>query len=120
MIQEYRFGSIIIDSKTYNYDVEVRWTGEVLFWRRKESHIIDVEDVKGAVEQNPEIVIIGTGESGVAQVTENAQDFIKEKGIELIIDKTREAVKTFNIVKEESEEEEEEQKKAIGLFHLTC
>jgi len=120
MIEEYKFGSIIIDGKTYDYDVEVRWTGEVLKWWRGESHVIDVEDVKRAVEQNPDTIIIGTGESGVARVTEEAQKFIKEKGIKLIIDLTEQATKTFNIRKEESEEEEGKQEKVIGLFHLTC
>lgn len=120
MIREYHFGSIIIDGKTYNYDVEVRWTGEVLAWQRKESHIIDVEDVERTVKEEPEIIVIGTGESGVARVLEEAQRFIKEKGIELIIDKTEQATKTFNIINEESIEEEGEQKKIIGLFHLTC
>jgi len=120
MIEEYHFGSIIIDGKTYNHDVEVRWTDEVLPWWRKESHLIDVEDVKRAVEQNPETIIIGTGESGLARVTEEAQKFIKEKGIKLIIDLTEQATKTFNIRKEKSEEEEGRQEKVIGLFHLTC
>jgi len=120
VIEEYHFGSIIIDGKTYNQDVEVRWTGEVLKWWRGESHVIDVEDVKRAVEQNPETIIIGTGESGVARVTEEAQKEIKSRGIELIIDLTEEATKTFNIIKEESKEEEGKQRKVIGLFHLTC
>ena len=120
MIEEYKFGSITIDGKTYNQDVEVRWTGEVLKWWRRESHVIDVEDVKRAVEQNPETIIIGTGESGVARVTEEAQKEIKSRGIELIIDLTEEATKTFNIIKEESKEEEGRQRKVIGLFHLTC
>ena len=120
MIQEYRFGSITIDGKIYNSDVEVRWTDEVLSWWRKESHRIDIQDVERAVEQNPEIIIIGTGESGVAKVTETAENFIKGRGIELIIDRTEEATKTFNIIREESKEEEGEQRKIIGLFHLTC
>ena len=120
MIQEYRFGVITINGKTYNYDVEVRWTGEVLKWWRKESHVIDIGDVERAIEQNPDTIIIGTGEMGVAKVTENAQKFIIGKGIELIIDKTEETVKTFNIIKEESKKEEGEQNKVIGLFHLTC
>lgn len=131
MIEEYHFGSITIDGKTYSRDVEVRWKGaargesslsglEVLSWWRKESHLIDVEDVMRAVEQDPEMIIIGTGETGLAEVAENAQKFIKEKRIELIIDKTEEAVKTFNIMEEESEEEEGKQRKVIGLFHLTC
>lgn len=120
MIEEYHFGSITIDGKTYNHDVEVRWTDEVLDWWREESHVIDVEDVTGAVEQNPETIIIGTGESGVAKVTNEAQKFILDRGIRLIIDPTEQATRTFNIRKEESKEEEGEQEKVIGLFHLTC
>jgi len=120
MIEEYRFGVITIDGKVYNYDIEVRWDGQVLKWWRGESHIIDVGDVKRAIEQNPEVIVIGTGESGVAKVTQSCQEAIEKKGIKLIIDKTEEAVKTFNVINEESEEEEGEKTKVIGLFHLTC
>ena len=120
MIEEYKFGFIAIDGKTYEYDVEVRWTGEVLKWWREESHIVDIEDVKRAIDQNPDLIVIGTGESGLAKVTERTKEEILSKGIGLIIDKTGEAVKTFNIQKRESEEEEGRQKKVIGLFHLTC
>ena len=120
MINEYKFGSIIIDDKVYNYDIEVRWTDEVLEWPREDSHVIGIEDIERAVEQNPETIVIGTGETGAAKVTEEAQKFIKEKGIELMIDRTEQAAKTFNFRKEESEEEEGRQEKVIGLFHLTC
>ena len=120
MIQEYHFGSITIDGKIYTEDVEVRWDGEVLEWQRKESHIIDIETIKRAVEQGPEVIVIGTGESGMAKITEETRNFIKEKGIELIIDKTEEATKTFNVICEESLEEEGRQAKVVGLFHLTC
>jgi len=120
MIEEYRFGSITINGKTYNFDVEALWTGEVLKWRRKESHLIDVVDVEKAVKSNPDTIVIGTGESGVAQITEEAKKFISEKGIRLVINKTEEAVKVFNIILNELEKEEGKQNKAIGLFHLTC
>jgi len=72
------------------------------------------------VEQNPDTIVIGTGETGLAKVTEDAQKFIKEKGIKLVIDITEQAVKTFNVINEESEEEEGDQSRVIGLFHLTC
>ncbi len=117
MIEKYYFGSITISGKTYNYDIEVRGADEVLRWQRLESHIIDIESVKRAVSQNPETIIIGTGKSGMAKVTEEAQKFIKDQEIELIIDITEEAVKTFNIL---VAEKKERQKKIIGLFHLTC
>lgn len=120
MIEEYHFGSITISGKTYTKDVEVRWTGEVLEWWRKESHVFNLEDIQRALDQNPETIIFGIGAYGAAKVTEKAQKAIKSQGIRIIIDKTEEAAKTFNIIKEESKEEEGKQNKVIGLFHLTC
>lgn len=120
MIEEYNFGYIIIDGRRYNNDVEVRWTNEVLPWRFKNRHQIDTEEVRRTIEQKPETIIIGIGQSGLAIVTEQAQNFIRENGIELIIDKTEEAVKTFNVMKEDSLEEEGRQRRVIGLFHLSC
>ena len=120
IIKEYKFGSITINGKDYAYDVEVCWTGEVLDWWRNESHIIDLPDIQRALEQKPDLIIIGTGAYGLAKITEKAKQAIKEQRIELIIDKTEEAVRTFNIIKQNSKEEEGKQKKVIGLFHLTC
>ena len=120
MIEQYKFGSVVVDGKTYNYDVEVRWTGEILKWWREESHLINIEDIKRATEQSPDTIIIGIGEIGLVKVSEEAKNFILEKGIKLIIDKTEEAIRTFNIISGESKEEEGGQNKVIGLFHLTC
>lgn len=120
MIEEYNFGFIKINGKDYNYDVEVRWTDEVLAWPFTARHSIGVEEVRKALEQEPDTIVIGTGESGLAEVTPEAQEEIRKNGIKLIIDKTEEAVKTFNVIKEDSKEEEEKQEKVIGLFHLTC
>jgi hypothetical protein len=120
MVEEYQFGSITIDGKTYDYDLEVRWTGEVLKWWRKESHIIDIDDVRAAIGQNPDTIVIGTGESGLAKVTDRLKQAVESKGIKLIVDHTEQATKTFNIINEDSAEEEGEQNKVIGLFHLTC
>jgi hypothetical protein len=120
MIEEYRFGFIRIDGKDYDHDVEVRWTEEVLPWVFQERHKIDVREVKRAIDQKPDTIVIGTGESGLAKVTGKAREEIIKKGIKLIIDKTEEAVRTFNVLKEESEEEEGIKEKVIGLFHLTC
>jgi hypothetical protein len=120
MIEEYKFGSLTIDGRIYDYDLEVRWNGEILKWWRKESHIIDIDDVQAALGQNPDIIIIGTGESGMAKVTDGLKHELKTKGIQLIVDFTEQATKTFNIINEDSAEEEGEQRKVIGFFHLTC
>jgi hypothetical protein len=113
MIEEYRFGSITIGGKIYNRDVEVYWTGEVLKWWREKGHIFGFEDVKGAVKKNPEVIILGTGFYGICEVTEECKNYIEGKAIELIIDKTENAVKVFNDLLKGS-------KKVVGLFHLTC
>jgi hypothetical protein len=120
VIEEYNFGFIKIDGKDFNYDVEVRWTNEIFPLVFKERHKFGPEEVKRAIGQKPDTIVIGTGESGLAEVTEEAQEEIKNNGIKLIIDKTEEAIKTFNVLKEDSKEEEGEQEKVIGLFHLTC
>jgi hypothetical protein len=113
MIENYQFGEIKIKGKVFNHDVEVRRNNKVLKWRRAKSHVVDIESVKRAVEQNTEKIIIGSGESGMARATEKAKEFIKGKGIGLMIDTTGRAVEIFN-------EEIKKGEKAIGLFHLTC
>jgi hypothetical protein len=119
MIEEYKFGQITIDGQTYDRDIQTDWNGEVSDWCRQEDHTIVVDDVRPAVDKNPESIVIGTGHEGMAKIAEEAKIFIQEKGIELLIDRTEEAVRTFNILKEESFEEEGRQEKVVGLFHLT-
>lgn len=120
MIEEYKFGSITVDGEIYRHDIGINWAGQVFDWSREESHIIDVGDIIDALEQNPETIVIGTGESGLAKVTEAAKKEIEARGIKLVIDRTEQATKTFNIRKEDSFEEEGAQEKVVGLFHLTC
>jgi hypothetical protein len=112
MIEEYHFGSIKIDGETYNHDVQIGLDNEVKLWWREESHRIEKRDIEEVLGQNPEVIVIGTGEMGVAKVAEELQKEIKVKGIELIIEPTSEAVQTFNSLKKD--------KKVVGLFHLTC
>ena len=135
MIEEYRFGLITIDGKTYDHDIEVRWSGaasdkaggepspgglEVLGWWRAEGHFVDAADVEGAVEENPEVIVIGTGAEGRMEVSPELIYMLRARGIQVIVDRTEEATKTFNVIKEESKEEEGRQARVIGLFHLTC
>jgi len=73
MIKEYRFGLINVDGKEYTEDLEVRWDGKVLPWQRESSHLVGIKDIERAVEENPEVIVIGTGELGLMKITEDAQ-----------------------------------------------
>lgn len=118
MIDSYEFGEIKINGEIYEDDVEVRWDGEVLEWWRDEGHVFAVDDLKRALEQNPEVIILGIGANGKAEVPKETRSFIHKKDIKLIIDKTQAAVKSFELLAEEGNEKAP--KKVIGLFHLTC
>jgi len=113
MIEEYSFGFIKIDGTTYNYDVQIGVDGKVGLWWRSWSHEVWKKDVEEVLGQEPEAIVIGTGEMGAAKVGENTQREIRAKGIKLVIEPSGEAMKVFNSFKSEN-------KKVAGLFHLTC
>ena len=91
MITSYQFGSITIDGQTYDHDIEVDWEGKIEKWWRNESHVIDAESVARALEKEPEVVVIGTGQSGVAKVMDDAVSAIESRGIELVAEVTGDA-----------------------------
>ncbi len=111
MIESYSFGTIRIDSKTYNKDVIII-DSKIISWWRDESHYAKVADFKD-IPEDIEILVIGTGASGVMKVADEVIEHFKKKNIKLIIETTGEAVKTFNKLKKEN-------KKVAGAFHLTC
>ena len=113
MITNYQFGLITINGRDYDYDIEVRWNGEVLDWIREESHLFSPADIQRALRQNPEIIIFGTGAYGMAKVAPETLIITKEQGIRTITQRTPQAVQSFNNYLKEG-------KRVIGLFHLTC
>ena len=113
MINSYTFGKISIDDKEYDFDVEVRWDGDVIKWWREQSHLFQITDIERALGFEPELVVMGTGKNGVAKIDDGLIQYLRENDIEHIGEKTSLAVKIFNKAIEDN-------KKVIGLFHLTC
>lgn len=113
MIDSYDFGQIVINGRRYTSDVIVFPDRVRDSWWRREGHRLHVEDIEGAVqEEKPEVLVVGTGYSGLMKVLPETENYLKSKGIELIVQSTREACKTFNsLVKS---------KKVIAALHLTC
>lgn len=113
MIEKYSFGQITIDGHTYWQDVVIK--GQEVFspWWRKEGHKVYWEDLKEFITPETEIVVLGTGSSGLMQPTRGLREKLQEKGITLVAVPTKEAIKAFNSYIQTG-------KAVLGAFHLTC
>ena len=111
-VDDYGFGRIVIDGKTYNHDVILFWDGEIVKWRRKEGHSVCLEDVGRILEKKPEIVVFGTGKYGVMKVREEVREKLRSEGIEVVELISDEAVRKFNEVVKG--------RRAALAIHLTC
>lgn len=113
MIEKYDFGEITIDGKEYTSDVIISRDGVAPDWWRKESHKLHVEDIKSAIERtHPEILIVGTGYFGRMTVLPEVKDYANLKGVELIVEPTKQALKGYNDLCQT--------RKVIAALHLSC
>jgi hypothetical protein len=117
MIEEYISGDIIVNGVAYQNDIMSDWKENVSEWESEDE--MGLRDLIPALEKNPEAIVVGTGEDENISVARDVFDYLRQKGIKLVVDRTREAVRTFNILKENSFEEEGRQCRVVGFFHLT-
>jgi hypothetical protein len=103
---------MVIDGKDYTSDLKIFPDGIKDNWWRRSGHILAIEDVSDILSHPPEVLIIGTGSAGVLKVPEDVQQYIENQGITLIIQRTGEAYKTYNKLKDI--------KHIVAAFHLTC
>jgi len=112
-IQNYKFGTITVDGQSFTNDVILFNDKIIDNWWRKEGHRLAYEDFDIALkENNPEVVIIGTGKFGVMKVPDNVREKLESEGYEVKIEKTDKAVEMFNNQVDED--------KVCAALHLTC
>ncbi len=112
MIEDYRFGHIVIDGESYTSDVIIYPDRVEANWWRKRGHRLIPEDVKGIAQAEARTLIIGTGAYGLMQVPQETLDWLNDQGFEVIVEKTGEAWQTYNRLSEGS--------KVIAALHLSC
>lgn len=113
MIEQYSFGTIVINS--YRYSSDLILFGDTVRdnWWRKSGHELCVADIQLAIEQfNPTVVVVGTGKFGLMKVLEETESFLQSRQIRLIAQKTGQAWETYNKLIASD--------KVLGAFHLTC
>ena len=112
------FGTITIDGKTYEHDVIIRVSGDVLKRNKKlskkyygTSHILSKDEAKFVFEKGCEQLILGSGQMGNVHLSPEAEAYFAEKGCKVLVQPTPDAIHAFN---------GSHAKKKIGLFHVTC
>jgi len=111
VIESYRFGYILVDGKEYDKDVIISQKGVLCPWWREEGHRLCLNDLKSVLKEKPKLLLIGTGHDGCMRVADDVVFYCKKNGIELVIEKTGDAVKTYN---------KRHGKGVVAALHLTC
>lgn len=112
-IDFYSFGHIVIDGRPYTSDVIIYHDRVDASWWRKEGHRLDTADLAEVVKSKPDILIIGTGYSGVMRVPKETTEYIVSHGIDLRVERTGKAVDLFNALQGRKE-------RIIAALHITC
>ncbi len=116
-INSTEFGSITISGKTYDHDVVIRLSEQVVKRKKKlskriygTSHTVSEDEARYVFEKGCKELIFGTGQYGNAALSPEAAAFLEKKGCRVIAEPTPDAIRTFN----------KRGTHKIGLFHVTC
>jgi hypothetical protein len=111
-IESFSFGNITIDGKNYATDVIVYPDRVESNWVREEEHRPQISEFANIVKTEPEILIIGTGYAGVMSVPDQIRNYLTAKGIEVRVEKTKQAIEMFNVLRHKE--------KVVAVLHITC
>ena len=115
MIDSYKFGMIVINEISYTSDVIIFPERVLDGWWRREGHRLYVEDLKEVINASPQpgVLVVGTGYSGLMKVSNEVKEGLRSRGIEMIVQPTRQACQTFNELSESG-------RRVVATFHITC
>jgi hypothetical protein len=111
-IDSYSFGSLVVNGKEYTSDVIIYPDRVDPSWWRKEGHRLQIADLADVLNAKPQILIVGTGYSGMMAVPEGTKSHVRSLGIDIHIAATERAVELFNTM--------QVKKTIIAVLHLTC
>jgi hypothetical protein len=116
-IDETSFGSITIEGTTFEYDVLIRLNGQIEKRKKKlskalygTSHILSLDEAKFVYEKGTKRLIIGSGQYGNVELSDQAADYFESKHCLVDLWPTPKAIGAWN----------KAEGSVIGLFHVTC
>ena len=114
-LTNYKFGQVEIDNILYTQDFIICGEDIISNWRRESGHNLSIKDLEKVFEFDPNILIIGTGKSGMMEVSPEIIKEIESRRIEVRFYPTKEAIKIYNKYIEITNI-----LIISGCFHLTC
>lgn len=114
MIESYHFGRIVIDGQTYSSDVIIYPDRVEADWWRIEGHSLHPDDLRHVVAARPDILVVGTGNSGLLRITPATETHLRAEGIQLVVQRTAQACRTYNQLAGAG------RLRVVAALHLTC
>jgi hypothetical protein len=111
VIDEYRFGRIVVDGEEQTRDVIVLPGRIVRNWWREDGHKLVMNDLDDVLEELPEHLLVGTGAYGRLRPEPETLEQLRERGIEVEALPTAEAVRRYG---------ELDSRRTAAALHLTC
>ena len=116
-IDSFNFGFIVVDGKQYAYDVVILPDSTVRERERGKgrvgSHSITRREIETICEFQPDVIMVGTGESELLTLSADAREYVEEADLTLFRMPSSQAVKRFNQLTEEG-------RRVAALIHITC
>ena len=113
-IEGYRFGCMTIDGHEYRSDLIIYPDGRIEdSWWRGTGHRLVPSDIERILDSCPQIVVIGTGASGLMKVTRRVTDECERRRIDVAAHRTADAAARYN-------ESAQAGDNVAACFHLTC
>ena len=95
-IDDYSYGHIVVDGREQRRDLILTRSGVHPNWWRKDGHSLALEDLGVVLEAAPEVLVVGTGTDGNMRPAPGLVETLTERGIEVEVLSTFDAVKRFN------------------------
>jgi len=112
IIDSYQFGLIVVNGKKYTSDIIIFPDSVKDNWRRKTSHQLRLDELAEVITENPEVLVVGTGASGLMKVLPEVQQTVEAQDIKLITEPTNEACNIYNQLCQSQ--------RVVAALHLTC
>jgi len=113
-IDQYRFGTLVVDGRETHDDVLVTPGGVQEHWWRREGHVLRLADLGALPEPNWRRLVVGTGAYGRMRPAAGLERELAERGVKMEMLPTADAVDRINALLAAG---------AVGwagALHLTC